>query len=81
LPPQARSMRCSIDPLQHPQSPPAPQAREMSTRECAPLRIAASISRSVTDWQMQRIIGLMKLRMNLNVKGESIAGSGATQAL
>jgi len=43
--------------------------------------MAASISRSVTDWQMQRIIGLMKLRMNLNVKGESTGGSDAMQAL
>ena len=74
-------MRCSIDPLQHPQSPPAPQARETSARECAPLRMAASISRSVTDWQMQRIIGLMKVRMNLNINGESTGGSGAMQAL
>jgi hypothetical protein len=56
-PAQARSTRCSITRTQQPQSPPAPQARETSATERAPSRMAASTSRSVTDWQMQRIIG------------------------
>src|SRR5207248_2445294 len=48
-------MRCSMIRRQHPQSPPAPLARDTSARERAPSRIRASISRSVTEWQMQRI--------------------------
>ena len=40
---------------QQPQSVPAPHTFETSARERAPSRMAASTSRSVTDWQTQRI--------------------------
>jgi hypothetical protein len=68
-PPQARSMRCSIIRVQQPQSEPAPQARATSVNERAPSRMAASTWRSVTDWQMQRIIGLAEIENESQFQG------------
>src|SRR5207248_9644395 len=69
-------VRCSMIRRQHPQSPPAPLARDTSARERAPSRIRTSISRSVTEWQTQRIKAArgVKLRMHLNFINDCSAG-------
>jgi hypothetical protein len=59
-------MRCAIASTHAPQSVPAPQQAATASTLLAPARTCASISRSVTERQMQRTIAYLILRVILN---------------